>query len=166
MPTFRQLPKSIFRWIKRPPQLAYAIGLGPLIGRLVLLLTTTGRVTGKRRVTPLQFESVGEKFYVGSARGIKADWVRNILVDDQVKVRVKNQRFNGTAEVITDVEKIIEFLLLRLQHHPHMMTVMLKSDGIPKNPDRHLLMDYASQIALVEITPNRTSSRARDVDDK
>ena len=165
MPAFRQLPKSILRWIKRPPQLAYAIGLGPLIGRLVLLLTTIGRVTGKQRVTPLQYESVEGIFYVGSARGIKADWVRNILVNDRVEVRVKNQYFNGSAAVITDVEKIIEFLLLRIQNHPRMMNAMLKSDGIPQNPDRDQLKDYASRIVLVKITPNHSNFKIQDKND-
>ena len=34
----------------------YKMGLGSIIGHLVLLLTTSGRKTGKRRVTPLQYE--------------------------------------------------------------------------------------------------------------
>jgi len=33
----------------------YALGLGRLIGRLILLLTTTGRKSGLPRVTPLQY---------------------------------------------------------------------------------------------------------------
>jgi hypothetical protein len=53
MPRFRQTPKFILRLIRIPPQIAYTIGLGPLIGKLILLLITTGRKTGKKRVTPL-----------------------------------------------------------------------------------------------------------------
>ena len=42
----------------RPPdariiKALYALGLGRLIGRLILLLTTTGRKSGLPRVTPL-----------------------------------------------------------------------------------------------------------------
>ena len=166
MPTFSQLPKSVFQFIKRPPQFAYAIGLGPIIGKLILLLTTTGRVTGLRRVTPLQYEAVGDVLYVGSARGMKADWVQNILVHPQVEVRVKNQQIKGTAQVITNLDQIIEFLNLRIKNHPHMMAAMLKTEGITKNPDQFQLGNYASQIALVKITPNFTNSKTREKDIK
>lgn len=159
MPKFNQLPRSIFRLIKRPPQIAYALGLGPLIGRLVLLLRTTGRVSGLRRVTPLQYERVGDEFYLGSARGLKADWVQNILANPEVEVRVKNHTFGGAAEVIREPDKIIDFLQLRLKNHPRMMTAMLRADGIPSNPSRDELTGYAAQIVLVVIHPNSPGSR-------
>jgi deazaflavin-dependent oxidoreductase (nitroreductase family) len=154
MAKFHQLPKTIFRIIKRPPQVAYALGLGPLIGRLILLLTTTGRVTGKPRVTPLQYEIDGGVMFVGAARGLKSDWVRNILVNPLVEVRVRSRRFQGTAEVITDSTKIADYLEMRLKNHPRMVAAMLKADGIPSKPTRVQLEDYAAQIALVAIHPS------------
>jgi len=55
----------------RPPpahfiKTLYAIGLGPLVGRLILLLTTTGRKTGLARTMPLQYEEVDGAYYVES----------------------------------------------------------------------------------------------------
>ncbi|HUF00729.1 MAG TPA: nitroreductase/quinone reductase family protein, partial [Anaerolineales bacterium] len=55
--------------IQKLHRLLYAIGLGPLVGRIILLLTTTGRRSGAKRVTPLQYELIGNDYYVGSARG-------------------------------------------------------------------------------------------------
>jgi deazaflavin-dependent oxidoreductase (nitroreductase family) len=153
MPKFHQLSKTIFRIIKRPPQVAYALGLGPIIGRLVLLLTTTGRVTGKPRVTPLQYEWEGDVIYVGAARGLKSDWVRNILANPQVGIRVKSCRFQGTAEIITDSTKIADYLEMRLKNHPRIVAAMLKTDGIPPKPTRTQLETYAAQIVLVAIHP-------------
>jgi deazaflavin-dependent oxidoreductase (nitroreductase family) len=155
MSKFHKLPKSVFRLIKHPPQIAYALGLGPLIGRLVLLLTTTGRVSGLPRVTPLQYEKVGADIYVGAARGMKSDWVMNILAHPEVAVRVKNRRFKGKAEVIHEPDKKIEFLEIRLKNHPRMMAAMLKADGISGRPTREELAHYARQIALVVIHPDR-----------
>lgn len=48
----------------------YALGLGPLIGQIVLLLTTTGRKSGKYRVTPLQYEEIDGIYYLGASRGL------------------------------------------------------------------------------------------------
>ncbi len=69
--------------IQKIHRVLYAIGLGRLIGGIILLLTTTGRKSGLKRVTPLQYEKIGGDYYVGAARGVKADWVRNILAFPQ-----------------------------------------------------------------------------------
>ncbi len=52
--------------IQKIHRVLYAIGLGRLIGRIILLLTTTGRKSGLKRVTPLQYEKIGADYYVGA----------------------------------------------------------------------------------------------------
>jgi deazaflavin-dependent oxidoreductase (nitroreductase family) len=153
MAGFQSLPKPILRLIKLPPQIVYALGLGPVMGRLVLLLTTTGRKTGKPRVTPLQYEEVGDVIYLGASRGLQSDWVRNILANSQVEVRVKSRRFKGLAEVTMDPAQIADFLELRLHHRPKMIAAMLKAEGLPNPPERAQLETYARKIALVTIHP-------------
>jgi len=154
MVKFNQYPKPIFRFIKHPPQVAYALGLGPLIGRLILLLTTTGRVTSKPRITPLQYEEVDGEFYVGATRGLKSDWVKNILANPTVEVRVKSKRFLCHAEVITDPSRIAEFLEIRLKNHHLMVGAMLKADGISAQPSRAELESFAENIVVVAIHPD------------
>ena len=61
MSGFKKTPRFLLRLLHLPPRLAYAIGLGPLLGRFVLLMTTTGRKSGRRRVTPLQYEVTQEE---------------------------------------------------------------------------------------------------------
>jgi deazaflavin-dependent oxidoreductase (nitroreductase family) len=153
MTTFTKLPKPILRLIKYPPQFVYRLGLGAVMGRLVLLLTTTGRKSGQPRVTPLQYEQVGEKFYLGASRGLKSDWVRNILVDNQVEIQMKSRCFQGTAEVITDLDRIIDFLEIRLRNHPRMVRAMLKAEGLTNPPSPAQLEEYAKNIVLVTVTP-------------
>ena len=50
--------RRLYKFLNKPPRIAYALGLGPLVWGLVLLLTTTGRKTGLQRVTPLQYEQI------------------------------------------------------------------------------------------------------------
>ena len=90
----KKRPFSRYLWqlIRVPPRLVYRIGLGPLIGRMVLLLTTTGRKSGQPREIPLQYEEVDGAIYIGSARGQKADWFRNVAANPEVIVRVKSRR--------------------------------------------------------------------------
>ena len=153
MSGFASTPKFLLRLIHWPPRIAYALGLGPLLGRLVLLLTTTGRKSGKPRVVPLQYEEIGGRICLGSSRGIKADWVRNILADPRVEVRVKARRFKGTAEVVTDAARIADFFEVRLRRHPRMIGAILKMDGVSVAPGPADLEIFAAQTAMVVITP-------------
>lgn len=132
----------------------YALGLGPVIGRIILLLTTTGRKSGQKRVTPLQYEEIDGNYYLGSARGTKSDWYRNIEVDGRVEVRVKNRRFRGEAEVVTDPICIADFLEVRLQRRPFMIGLLMeKAHNLPRRPNRQQLEELAASEAMVIISP-------------
>jgi deazaflavin-dependent oxidoreductase (nitroreductase family) len=150
--------RFFLRLMKLPPQLVYALGLGPIYGRLVLLLTTIGRKSGLPRVTPLQYEEVNGIYYVAAARGQKADWFRNIVANPHVEVRVRDEHFHGLAEPITDPARIADFLELRLEHHPHMIGALFKAQGLPARPNRVQLEQYAANRAMVIIRPNGTKS--------
>lgn len=147
------MKRRFYHLIKTPPQLFYALGLGPIIGRFVLLLTTTGRKTGLPRTTPLQYEEIDNLYYVASATGTKADWYRNLVSNPKVEVRVKRKKFTGTAETTTDPSRIADFLAYRLKRHPRMIGAMLRANGYPPDPTRELLEEYAAERALVIIHP-------------
>ena len=151
--TLSRFSKRFLRLIKWPPRILYAIGLGPLYGRLVLLLTTTGRKSGLPRVTPLQYEEISGAIHVASARGSNADWFRNILADPRVEVRVRSRRFSGVAEPITDLARVTDFIEFRLRSHPRMLGAIMRWEGLPRNPERADLERYATQRALVIIRP-------------
>jgi deazaflavin-dependent oxidoreductase (nitroreductase family) len=142
----------------RPPDVRmfktlYALGLGPLVGRLVLLLTTTGRKSGLPRTTALQYEEVDGAIYLGSSKGTHADWFKNLMADPCVTVRVKSRQFSGKAEAVTDPVRVADFLELRLRRHPRMIGAMLKAEGLAAKPDRAELETYAGKLALAIIRP-------------
>jgi deazaflavin-dependent oxidoreductase (nitroreductase family) len=65
-------------------------------------LTTTGRVTGKPHQIEIWFGLRDRSFYLLSGGGDRSDWVRNLLKDPSVTVRVGKHIFSATARVITD----------------------------------------------------------------
>lgn len=141
--------------IQKIHRVLYAIGLGPVIGRFILLLTTMGRKSGLPRVTPLQYEKIGVDYYVGAARGLKADWVRNLQSNPHVEVRVGASRLQATAEVVTDPARFADFLEVRLQRHPLMIgLIMQKAHGLPRHPSRAQLEELAKSEVFVILHPN------------
>lgn len=149
----KKVPRFVWRLLKLPSRMLYALGLGTLQGRFVLLITTTGRKSGQPRVTPLQYEELDGDFYVGSARGEQADWFRNIQADPEVEIRVKNRSLRGHAEAITDSGRIADFLELRLARHPKMVGLIIGLEGLPPNPTREQIESYAANRAMAIIRP-------------
>ena len=153
-------PKT-FDWRKIKPaqnlhRLLYSIGLGPIVGRIILLLTTTGRKSGLARTTPLQYELIDGKYCLGAARGKSADWVRNIEANPKVLVRVKRLNFSGTARVSSDVNEIVGFLETRLVRHPLMIgMIMEKAHNLPRKLSRQQLETLALDEVVVVITPDQ-----------
>jgi deazaflavin-dependent oxidoreductase (nitroreductase family) len=136
----------------------YAIGLGLFVGKIILLLTTTGRKSGLKRVTPLQYEMIGDDYYVGAARGVKADWVRNLRADPIVEVRVGAKHFSASAEIVDDSCRFADFLEVRLERHPRMVGfIMRKAHGLPSHPTRQQLEELAKSEALVILHPIKFS---------
>jgi len=141
------LPRN--KWVVR----LYRMGLGVVMGRLILLLTATGRKTGLPRVTPLQYERVGDDLLVASAAGPRADWICNLKKDMRVQVELGRAHFSAVAELVEDPDKICDFLELRLGRHPRMVGAILRSAGLPRNPQRAQLYEYSRGLTLVLLHP-------------
>jgi deazaflavin-dependent oxidoreductase (nitroreductase family) len=154
MISVQRIPRLLWRFFHFPPRLAYKLGLGPLIGRMILLLTTYGRRSGLARITPLQYEEIDGCFYIAAARGERTDWLRNLAANPNVVLRVGSRNIKGEARVIRDPEAIADFLQLRLERHPRMIGTILRAAGMPSTPTRADLTAYARERPLVEIRPS------------
>ena len=69
---------------------------------MFLYLTTTGRRTGLPREIEIWFTERDGLFYVIAEHRERANWVRNILADSHVHVRLGDSRFAGTARLVDD----------------------------------------------------------------
>jgi deazaflavin-dependent oxidoreductase (nitroreductase family) len=147
---------SKIKKVQRVHQRLYASGKGWTVGWLILLLTHTGRKSGTRYATPLQYEKIGGAYYVGAGRGQKADWYRNILTDPCVHVQVSRSEFDCVAEPVTDPFRVADFLEYRLKRHPMMIGLMMKfAHKLPMHPSRAQLLELSESTAVVIFRPQQ-----------
>ncbi len=132
---------------------AYRKFLYLLVGKRILLLTTTGRKTGRQHTIGLQYEFIDDKYYVAAADGIRADWYRNLLQEPRVDLQVGRRIFQAIAIAENDPVKMVDFLEYRLRKHPLMIRAILKMDGFKGKIDRSALTRYAEKTRLVILTP-------------
>ncbi len=74
----------------------------PLAGEDYCYLTTTGRVTGKPHQIEIWFGLKDDTLYLLSGGMDKSDWVKNLLKNPSVKVRIGKQTFEATARLVKD----------------------------------------------------------------
>jgi deazaflavin-dependent oxidoreductase (nitroreductase family) len=65
-------------------------------------LTTTGRVSGEPREIEIWFALEGETVYMLSGGRDRSNWVRNLLRNPRVTVRIGDRTLNGSARVVED----------------------------------------------------------------
>lgn len=73
-----------------------------------LLLTTTGRRTGRPHTAPLYFaEDEGRYIVIASKGGSDRDpaWYRNLVAHPEVEVQIRGDRFRAMARTATPEEK-------------------------------------------------------------
>ncbi|NDU72825.1 nitroreductase family deazaflavin-dependent oxidoreductase [Actinomadura sp. DSM 109109] len=77
-------------------------------GTVTLLLTTTGRRTGKEHTTPLIYQKEGDAYLVVASKGGADEpptWYLNLQENPEVKVQVKGDKFTARARTATAEEK-------------------------------------------------------------
>jgi deazaflavin-dependent oxidoreductase (nitroreductase family) len=67
-------------------------------------LTTTGRHSGQPREIRIWFGVEGDRLYLLSQEQERAHWVRNVLAEPRVELRIGGCRFEGRARVVDPAE--------------------------------------------------------------
>lgn len=80
-------PSGWMKWLFKSPILLYRLGLGFLIGRLFMVMTTVGRKSGQPRHTAIEFHEYNGRKYVFSGWGTKTDWYRNIEANPHITIQ-------------------------------------------------------------------------------
>ena len=68
-------------------------------------LTTRGRVSGEPREIEIWFALAGNVLYMLSGGGDRSDWVRNLMREPAVSVRIAEEQQRGRARVVADAEE-------------------------------------------------------------
>jgi deazaflavin-dependent oxidoreductase (nitroreductase family) len=127
--------------------------LHPLLSRGLLLLTVTGRRTGKRYSIPVGYQQDDDELVVMVSEARRKQWWRNYQEPGRVSVRLRGRDRAGRAELVAPGSD--EFRVLAdqtLRRVPYMRRVF-RVDGY--DPDAGLRPDQldrlGEEIAIVRI---------------
>ena len=81
-----------------------------------MLITVTGRKTGKKYTTPVGFYREGDTLWIISNRD--RTWWRNVIGGTNVEMRIRGKEVTGFAEVVLDEEAVATQVLEYVRHIP------------------------------------------------
>jgi deazaflavin-dependent oxidoreductase (nitroreductase family) len=136
----------------RAPLVLYRLGLGGLMGKSTLILTTTGRRSGQPRATPVNYWEASGVFYVIAGSGTHADWYRNLVAQPEVEVQVGRRRLRAVAAPLTEPREKAHALWLFGQRSPGTAE---RYFGVPRGAPEEDLVALAAQRAVVAIRPRQ-----------
>ncbi len=105
-----------FKLLNRFMLLMWRLGLGPwlnlwppVLGRYCVV-AHTGRKTGRRRYTPVNYSEIDGEIYVTAGFGAIADWYRNLVANPMLEVWLPHGWWAGLAEEVIDPAKRITIM--------------------------------------------------------
>lgn len=118
------LPDPAVRLAGRLQARLYRATGGRIGGRFahgpVLVITTTGRKTGKQRSTTILYQAVGEDLVVvGSNTGSERDpaWALNLLAHPEADVQIGTERRHVKARLATGTERADLWATMNAMYH-------------------------------------------------
>ena len=108
--------RQIFKRFNRFMLLMWRLGLGrwinawPAVGGRIMVLGHTGRRSGLRRQTPVNYAQINGEVYCTAGFGPHCDWYRNLLANPEVEVWLPGGRRTGRAEDVSGCEQHLDLL--------------------------------------------------------
>ena len=141
------------------PPLFYRLGFARTrLGRRMLLLTTTGRRTGRPRTCGLNYAQDGDITYVISGWGPRADWYRNLVAEPRVRVQLGERTWVARAVTVEDAERRRQAIrrirgLGPSQGPPKILRPVFRAFGLDYDAELRALDDDAPGTPVVALEP-------------
>ncbi|WP_448809699.1 nitroreductase family deazaflavin-dependent oxidoreductase [Agromyces bauzanensis] len=125
----KEKPGSVVAFFNRAPVALYRARLGWLLGGHFLLLTTTGRKTGRTRRTVLEVarrvDAPGGRtaLWVIASRGRRTDWYANARAGGPTRVTWKARTFTPQVHAL-DADERAELLADYQRRHPRAAAML------------------------------------------
>ena len=107
-PQLEEKLRQGFKYLNRFMLIMWRLGLSnwlnawpQVLGRY-MVITHTGRKSGRPRRTPVNYAIVANEIYCTAGFGSISDWYRNIKANPQVEVWLPEGWWNGVAEEVVD----------------------------------------------------------------
>lgn len=151
--------RRAFRALNRNMLLLWRLDLGRFMAHpssgYIMVLATTGRKSGERRLVPLNFAEEGTAVYCLAGFGRRTHWLLNLEADPACELWLPDgRRVSGTAALVTEESKRIDMIrkiLVRAGFATKLAEPGLDPLAAPDETISQLGESYGRRYEVVEI---------------
>jgi deazaflavin-dependent oxidoreductase (nitroreductase family) len=88
-------PGTLNRLLFKAPLVGWRMGLGSVLGKAMIVVTTWGRKSHAPRHTMVSYTALDGRIYISPGWGLQCDWYQNLLADPHVTLQVWLPRLTG-----------------------------------------------------------------------
>jgi hypothetical protein len=122
----RQPPRLLFTVLNPVVRLVLRSPLNRVVSDRLMLLTVTGRTSGKSYTIPIGYARDGDTLYSGTGAG----WARNLRGGAPVRVILQGERRRGRAELVSDVDGLMTAYRTIYKASPAYANALSRSTGV------------------------------------
>ena len=150
--------RDAFRRFQRTPLLLWRLGLGRLIGRWLMVLTTMGRKSGLTRHNMVSYYKVGGRKYAYSGFGPLADWFRNLEAQPRVTIQTADGTESALARRVTEPGELLQVLRAIRAAYPGAAAMLKQNWGDRPLTDEAIATDaYRFYLVAFDATGEPTA---------
>lgn len=145
------IPKAVFEYVVNPLiKAVLSSRFHGLLSDALLLITFTGRKSGREYTTPVGYEERDGVLYITSQTD--RVWWKNLRGGADVTVRLRGERRHGHATVIEGDEAVADYVLEFIDRHGldsvNRLALSIVGDEVP---DRGTLAAGLGEVAVIRV---------------
>lgn len=147
-------PTTWRRTLARLPVHLYRVGLGRLFGTRFLMLTHTGRSSGRPRQVVIEVVAHDDRersWTVASGYGTQSQWYQNLRHSPSGTVQTGGHRYQVSAQFLSP-EEGAEIMAAYAPHHPRVARQLCHYLGLPSDGTPDSFRAAGRQIPFVRLT--------------
>ena len=155
-------PRGLLRFVLRLPVVLYRLRLGWMLSRRFLLLIHTGRKSGVQHETVLEvlrYDRWTQRCIIASGWGEKAQWFRNVVVNDQVRYTLGARERAGVVNRLSVEDGERELREYGKRHPTSLRKLAQLMIGEKFDGGDEEYRNLASRVPLLELSPQRENGR-------
>ena len=145
--------KRINKYLVNP---LYRLRILPLFGfgRVFLILITKGRISGKKRRTPLEYHRIDGIITIFSGRGDESGWMKNIHNSpESVWARHGFHSFHAKVDIIQDELEKLKIIKWYVNNHSKSAKMLFGWNPKKDNPENTDFSEFLKVISIIRLIP-------------
>ncbi len=146
-----KIQSIIKSFYKKAPVYGWRFGLGPIIGRYLMIITQINHRTGNPCKVSLEYFAINGIKYCANLFGVQSNWYRNLLANPRVTIQTSDGTEQMIAVPITQDDEIITVVEWLLNRNPKFGNNFLAELGT--QPTRKEILSRKEDFVFLRFDP-------------